>query len=81
METRAAKVAEALRLALPPGAGQVLGPAPCPVVRIKNRFRWHLVVKAADEPVQRAVVLRLARFSRRAAGTEITVDVDPADLV
>ena len=30
--------------------------------------------------VQHAVSLRLQRFSHRAGGTELTLDVDPADL-
>jgi primosomal protein N' (replication factor Y) len=78
--SRAETVAAGARSALPHGGGSVLGPAPCPILRIKDRFRWHLVVKTADEPVQRALVMRLARFSRRAGGTDLTIDVDPADL-
>jgi primosomal protein N' (replication factor Y) len=77
---RCGEIVAALVAALPPGAADVLGPAPCSVVRVKDRYRWHCVVKAADLPVRHAAVLRLARFARRAAGTETTVDVDPVDL-
>ncbi|MCE9638425.1 MAG: primosomal protein N' [Planctomycetes bacterium] len=78
--SRAAEIATAARAMLPDGAGDVLGPSQCPIHRIRDRFRWHAVVRAADVAVQHAVVLRLARFSPRAGGTELTVDVDPADL-
>jgi primosomal protein N' (replication factor Y) len=27
----------------------VLGPAPCPLERIKNRFRWHVVIKSSTQ--------------------------------
>jgi primosomal protein N' (replication factor Y) len=35
----------------------VLGPAPCPLERIKNRWRWHVVLKS----VQQAPLTRLLR--------------------
>jgi len=77
---RCDEIVRALADALPPGAAEVLGPAPCAVARVKDRFRWHCVVKAADLPVRHAAVLRLARFARRAGGTDTTIDVDPVDL-
>jgi primosomal protein N' (replication factor Y) len=77
---RCGEIAEVLRASLPPGAADVLGPAPCGVARVKDRWRWHVVVKAADAAVQHAVVLLLARLPRRGAGAETVVDVDPADL-
>ena len=65
---------------IPPGGARVLGPAPCTMLRLRDRCRWHLVVQAADEPVQRAAVFRLARFARRARGADLTIDVDPTDM-
>jgi primosomal protein N' (replication factor Y) len=78
--SRCDEIVRALVAALPPGAAEVLGPAPCAVARVNDRFRWHCVVKAADLPVRHAAVLRLARFARRAGGTETVIDVDPVDL-
>jgi primosomal protein N' (replication factor Y) len=78
---RAAEIADEVRAILPPGGGDVLGPSPCPIQRIRDRFRWHAVVRASDPAVQHAAVLRLARFAPRAGGTELTIDVDPAELV
>ncbi len=78
--TRTEEIVAALRATLPSDGGDVLGPSRCPVARLKHRFRWHLVVKAEDAPVQRAAVLRLRRFSARARGTDLTIDVDPTDL-
>ena len=33
----------------PTSAATVLGPAPCPIERIRDRWRWHLLVKAPDD--------------------------------
>jgi len=77
---RSEEIVAALAPSLPPGAAEVLGPAPCAVARVKDRWRWHAVVKAADLPVRQAVVMRLARFARRARGTDTVIDVDPVDL-
>ncbi len=77
---RAQEVADVLRDSLPPGSADVLGPARCPIGRVRGRQRWHVVLRAADEPVQRAAVLRLSRVTARARGAEITIDVDPVDL-
>ncbi len=77
---RAREVADSLRLALPEGCADVLGPSRCPIERVRHRFRWHVVLRAVDEPVQRAAVLRLRRLSAKARGADITIDVDPVDL-
>ena len=77
---RAKEVADALRGSLPPGSHDVLGPARCPIERVRGRYRWHVVLRAADEPVQRAAVMRLRRLGQRVRGADLTIDVDPADL-
>ncbi|MCG3133039.1 MAG: Primosomal protein N' [Planctomycetes bacterium] len=77
---RCAEVADGVREAIPPGGGSVLGPSPCAVRKVRDRCRWHAVVKAADSAVQHAATLRLARFAHRAGGTELTIDVDPVEM-
>src|SRR5206468_3937139 len=50
-EAAAARVAAWLRRASAErlaGALMVLGPAPCPVMRLKARWRWHVLVKSAE---------------------------------
>jgi primosomal protein N' (replication factor Y) len=61
-------------------AVQVLGPAPCPVTRIKNRWRWHVLLKALPEalgPIVRAVAPRLGPDG----GVRIVMDRDPLSLL
>ena len=54
----------------------VLGPAPCPIERIKGRWRWHVLVKASEaRPIGRVV----RALGRRARG--VVVDRDPVSLL
>jgi primosomal protein N' (replication factor Y) len=61
----------------------VVGPAPCPIERIKNRWRWHVLVKA-DHPRD---VTRLGRYFLerfpipKQAQLRVTVDRDPVALL
>ena len=61
-------------------AVQVLGPAPCPIARIKGRWRWHVLLKGMGEslgPMVRALAPRV--------GTDgpirIVLDRDPVSLL
>ena len=65
------------------GTVEVIGPAPCPIERIKERFRWHLVLRSQHA----GVVTRLARrflttFEIPArADLRVTFDRDPVALL
>jgi primosomal protein N' (replication factor Y) (superfamily II helicase) len=69
-----------------PMAGvSIVGPAPCPVERIKNRWRWHLLIKA-EHPADLTRVGRyfLERFKMPKAGgadLRVTFDRDPVALL
>jgi primosomal protein N' (replication factor Y) len=58
------------------GALTVLGPAPCPIERLKGRWRWHVLVKAAE---RRALGRVVRALGTRARG--IVVDRDPVSLL
>ncbi|MFL5561315.1 MAG: primosomal protein N' [Gemmatimonadaceae bacterium] len=61
----------------------VLGPAPCPVERIKNRWRWHLVLKSAHASDMTRVTRYFAeRFEvPNAAQMRVAIDRDPVSLL
>lgn len=79
---RAAEVADwcaafAVRAGL---ALAVLGPAPCPIARLKDRWRWHVLVRGGAADVGRLV----RSAARRLAGGEtarVTIDRDPVSLL
>src|SRR5213076_2787475 len=58
------------------GALSVLGPAPCAIERIKGRWRWHVLVKAAEP---RAIGRVVRALGARARG--LVVDRDPVSLL
>ena len=58
----------------------VLGPAPCPLVRIKDRWRWHVLLKGPSKSLG-GVVRYAARRLRREGSTRIVIDRDPVSLL
>ncbi|MFN2572301.1 MAG: hypothetical protein ABR537_11950, partial [Gemmatimonadales bacterium] len=55
----------------------VLGPAPCPLMRLKGKWRWHVLTKAAEP----RVLGRVVRAWRAKAHRAVTVDRDPVSLL
>lgn len=58
----------------------ILGPAPCPLVRIKERWRWHVLLKGPSEALGR-VVRYAARRLDRGGKTRVVIDRDPVSLL
>ncbi len=59
----------------------VLGPAPCLLARLRNKYRRQILLKSQQrEPLRRQVV-RLKQLKEKIpAGVQLTVDVDPVDM-
>ncbi len=61
----------------------VLGPAPALISRVKNRYRWQMLIKGAD--VKRLLpflkALRNSFYSAPPAGVTLTLDMDPQTIV
>ena len=81
----ASTVAEAKRLIATraPDEVTVVGPAPCPIERIKNRWRWHILLKSAH-PGELTRVSRyfMERFEiPNTAQLRVTLDRDPVALL
>ncbi len=62
---------------------RVTGPAPCAIDRIKQRWRWHLLLKTGDARMLTKVLLYLAQRYKLPdrAGLRLTIDRDPATLL
>ena len=61
------------------GMLSVLGPAPCPLMRLKGKWRWHVLAKST-EPRALGRVVRAWRAKAHRGGTVI-VDRDPQSLL
>ncbi|MGH8622819.1 MAG: replication restart helicase PriA, partial [Burkholderiales bacterium] len=55
----------------------VLGPAPCPMMRLKGEWRWHVLTKSTEP----RVLGRVVRAWRAKAHRAVTVDRDPVSLL
>ena len=73
------RLAEAKKLA----TITLVGPAPCPVERIKRRWRWHVVIKATDaSELSRLLTYFATRFPVPAkAQSRVSIDRDPVTLL
>ena len=66
-----------------PGSVEVVGAAPCPVERIKQRWRWHYLVKSADAEILGRVGRYVVEHGPlpSAAGMRLAWDRDPVTLL
>jgi primosomal protein N' (replication factor Y) len=58
----------------------VLGPAPCPLARIKDRWRWHVLLKGPSKSLGRVVRYAAKRLGR-AGRTRVVIDRDPVSMM
>ncbi len=79
----AGTLADRLRAAVT-AAGEgmrVLGPAPAPIARLRDRFRWHLQVHGLDGERLRDLVLRATAGLRTPDDVAWIIDVDPVEML
>ena len=64
-----------------PGTIEVLGPAPAPIERLRNRYRWQILLRAK----QSGPLVELARRARellpRGRSVRLHIDVDPHSML
>ena len=64
------------------GAVEVLGPAPCPLSRLRGKWRRQILLKAASRPPLRRLLSHFnALRGQVPAGVAATIDVDPLDML
>ncbi len=83
VERLAAETARALREAAA-GRWSVLGPAPAPLERLRQRYRRHILLRSRQGAVLRrgvADVLPALRTAARSADVRLVADVDPYSML
>ena len=55
---------------------EILGPAPAPVTKIDNLFRWHILLKSQDAAYIRQAIQYAAEVLRPSQGVQAIVDID-----
>ena len=67
----------------PPENLKVMGPAEAPVPRLKNEYRYQLLIKAKDRRIlnQTLQQLRVYAIEHKWTATSLVIDVDPLTLL
>lgn len=61
---------------------QILGPSPAPISRLKDRFRWHLLLRGdEEETIALARLLKETTDKKGASSVRLAIDVDPMNLL
>ena len=60
---------------------EILGPAPSPIYRLRNRFRRQILVKGYTRGDLHRLIGAWRQQSRHTSTVRITVDIDPLDSV
>jgi len=60
---------------------RVLGPAPAPIARIRDRFRWHVQAHGADGGRLRDLVRRATAGLATPSSVAWVIDVDPVEML
>ena len=77
-------VANALAQDSTPDGFRVLGPAPAPIERIKQRYRWQVMVKSRElKPMRAAIAAMRAEVGASAERDDIhlAIDIDPVRML
>ncbi len=63
---------------LPSGTARVLGPSPCPIRKIRNRYRFQMLLKSHNSDVLHVLSRKiLALTSKRSERVRVSIDMDP----
>jgi primosomal protein N' (replication factor Y) len=78
------RVATILGRLAQPDSLRVLGPAPAPIERIKQRYRWQVVLKSQDfKAIRTAIATMRAQIGEAAerAKVRVAIDIDPVNMM
>ena len=62
-------------------ATRLLGPAPCPIDRLRGRWRWHLLIKQPDAGSLGAILRFTSSHAPVPSGVRLEIDRDPESLL
>ena len=60
---------------------EILGPAPCLLERLRNKYRVHLIIKNREGEAGRKAIIEFFRNRKSESGAFVALDVDALDLI
>ena len=79
VEAEASRIAQIARRAAKQHVA-VLGPAAAPLARLRNRYRYRVLLRSAERAALRECVLAVARATQTGA-VRVVIDVDPVNML
>ena len=61
--------------------GEVLGPSPAPLARVRGRYRWQVLIKEDETGTARVRLAELLRTLTLPRDVRVLIDVDPLELL
>ncbi len=61
--------------------GQVIGPLPAPISKIKNYYRWHLLIKGNKAPLLSWLKKKSDDYYLKVKEVKLTIDVNPLSIL
>ncbi|MEW6027622.1 MAG: primosomal protein N' [Planctomycetota bacterium] len=77
----AGQINEELKGLIDKGGLEILGPAPAPILRIRDRFRWHLVFKIKELSSVQKYFKELFKMPFAKGEVQVSIDTDPVSLL
>ena len=74
-------LARAMRRENPRAPLEILGPAAAPIAKLRNRYRWQILLKGASRQALLAMARRAVALMPKGRATRIHVDVDPYSML
>ncbi len=59
----------------------VLGPAPAPLERLKDRYRWQILIKSNNLEMLHGVTEWISSQYKASGQTRVTIDIDPENML
>ena len=59
---------------------QILGPAPAYIEKIKNLFRWNIILKSENRKDLNILILYINKYLKINSKTKLIIDIDPQDM-
>ncbi len=78
---RARALARDLRREDNPHEVEILGPAPAPIAKLRNRYRWQILLKGGSRPALGAMARRAAALVPKGRAVRLHIDVDPYNML
>lgn len=61
---------------------EILGPVSAPLGRIKNKYRWQIILKASNQSVIREIIVKMLMDKQiDMEGTNISIDLNPYNML